>query len=55
MRIVIMGSGGVGAYVGARLQAAIEAAMAAGHARDDTLAMLLPLEQAAQMRLFDGP
>jgi 3-hydroxyisobutyrate dehydrogenase/2-hydroxy-3-oxopropionate reductase len=46
---------GVNSATGETALAAIEAAMAAGHAHDDTLAMLLPLEQAAQMRLFDGP
>lgn len=46
---------GVNSATGETALAAIEAAMAAGHARDDTLAMLLPLEQAAQMRLFDDP
>jgi hypothetical protein len=45
---------GVNSATGETALAAIEAAMMAGHARDDTLAMLLPLEQAAHMRLFDG-
>ena len=45
---------GVETRTGVAAFEAIEAAMAAGHARADTLAMLLPLEQAAHTRLFDN-
>lgn len=44
---------GVLSATGETALAAIEAAMNAGHAQADTLAMLLPLEQQAQMRLFE--
>ena len=44
---------GVLCATGETALAAIGAAMNAGHAQADTLAMLLPLEQQAQMRLFE--
>ena len=46
---------GVRSATGEAAFAAIEAAMAAGLARKDTLSMLLPLEDEAGMRLFDTP
>jgi 3-hydroxyisobutyrate dehydrogenase/2-hydroxy-3-oxopropionate reductase len=45
---------GVNSVTGEAALAAVEAAMAAGLAKADTLSMLLPLEQAADTRLFDG-